>query len=85
MGKRKSKTYKTKQEAIIQRFIWDLNIFGEFSPQLEIIEQKYPLMILGLYLYPLKDDIETIHKIIDFYNGENNDCAFFERRNGNDR
>lgn len=79
LGVIKRKTHKTKQEAIIQRFIWDLNIFGEFSPQLMEIEKRYPIMLLGLYTRPLKDNIENIHRIIDFYNGVSDDCDFFEK------
>ena len=79
--RKKRKKFKTKEEAIVQRLIWDINIFGEFSPQLEKVEEKYPLMLLGLYVYPLKDSRENVHKIINFYTGKSCDYDFWERGN----
>lgn len=46
--KRKTKKFKTEEEAIIQRFIWDINYFGEFSPQLDLIKEKYPFLVNGM-------------------------------------
>ena len=63
---------------MVQRFIWEINLSKHFSPQLEIISEKYPLMLLGLYSKPLKDDLENIHRIINYYSGNSKDCDFFE-------
>lgn len=72
------KRFKNREEAVVQRFIWEINLSKHFSPQLEIISEKYPLMLLGLYSKPLKDDLENIHRIINYYSGNSKDCDFFE-------
>lgn len=70
-NKRYNKTFKTKQEAIIQRFIWELQFFGEFSPQIELIKSNYK-PLLGYFQVKDKmkftDDIELIKNICDELN-----------------
>jgi len=46
--KKIEKTYKDKELAIIQRLIWELIYFKEFSPQIELIKEKYPYL-LGIF------------------------------------
>ena len=83
-GNRRIKTYKTKQEAIIQRFIWDLNIFGEFSPQLTEIEKRYPIMLLALSCgRKIIDDYNTIQNVIDIYDGKKVKIRFFSKKGEN--
>lgn len=65
------KTYKDKELAIIQRLIWELQFFGEFSPQLELIKSNYN-SLLGYFQIKDKmkfsDDIELIKNICDELN-----------------
>ena len=42
---RKTKNFKTKKEAILMRYIWELNNWGINAPQLEKIEKEYPQLI----------------------------------------
>lgn len=42
------KNFKSREDAIIQRFVWDINYFGEFSPQLDLIKEKYPFLLEGI-------------------------------------
>lgn len=39
---KKNKTYKTKEEAILMRFIWELNYLGKNAPQRDKIIKMYP-------------------------------------------
>lgn len=36
------RTFRDQQEAIKQRLKWELEYFGEFAPQMELIQQQYP-------------------------------------------
>jgi hypothetical protein len=61
------KNYKTKELAIIQRLIWELVYFKEFSPQIDLIKEKYSYL---LGITKLKDmafntDICLVKKIGD--------------------
>ena len=60
------KTYKDKELAIIQRLIWELKYFKEFSPQIDLIKNKYPYL-MGYNLVcenmDFSKDINLIKKI----------------------
>jgi len=63
--KRYNKNFKTKEEAILQRYIWEINFWGRNAPQLNKIKEQYPRL-----LYALKDnilvnnDVEIVDSII---------------------
>ena len=41
----KEKTFRSQTEAIIQRLKWELEYFGEFAPQIELITSEYPWLL----------------------------------------
>ena len=43
--KKYNKTYKDKELAIIQRLVWELQYFKEFSPQMDLIKSNYPYLL----------------------------------------
>lgn len=47
LGKDKhiEKTFRSQQAAIEQRLRWEIEYFGEFAPQIEIIKKQYPYLI----------------------------------------
>ena len=63
----KRKTYKDKELAIIQRLIWELQYFKEFSPQIELIKSDYPYLlgINQLNNMTFTTDIQLIKNIGD--------------------
>lgn len=60
------KTYQDKELAIIQRLIWELKYFKEFSPQIDLIKEKYKYLLgynkICDYM-DFDDDIEHIKKV----------------------
>ena len=43
--KKYSKTYKTKEIAILQRLIWELEYYKEYAPQMELIKSEYSYLL----------------------------------------
>lgn len=44
-GEKLEKTYKDETLAILQRLVWELTYFGEFAPQMKLVEQDYPYLL----------------------------------------
>lgn len=42
--KKQSRYFKTKEEAVLCRYIWELNYLGDNAPQLDKIEKEYPML-----------------------------------------
>lgn len=63
--KKITKNYKNKEEAIIQRFIWEINYWGKNAPQIELIKQMYPRFILGtLPNIKINDNVLLVKEIL---------------------
>lgn len=41
------KTFRSKQQAIEQRLRWEIEYFGEFAPQIELIKAEYSHLLQG--------------------------------------
>lgn len=39
------KTFRSEEMAILQRLIWELQYFGEFAPQIDLIKREYPYLM----------------------------------------
>jgi hypothetical protein len=61
------KSFKNEEDAILQRFIWELNYFREYSPQLNIIKSKYPhlLNVLKLPNMNINYDINKVKEVLE--------------------
>ena len=44
-GKRRTKNFKTKEEALLMRYIWELNLLKHNAPQLQQIKEQYPRLV----------------------------------------
>ena len=42
------KTFRSQQQAIEQRLKWEIQYFGEFAPQIELIKSKYVYLLSNL-------------------------------------
>lgn len=63
--KRKTKNYKNKEDAILQRFIWEINYWGKNAPQITKIREKYPKLLIGtLDKYKIKDNVFLVKEIL---------------------
>ena len=60
------KNYKTEEDALLQRLIWEIMYYKEFSPQMELIKEKYPYL-LGYFKInhnmKFNDNIVKVNKI----------------------
>lgn len=61
-----TKSFKNENDAILQRFIWELNYFRDYSPQLSLIKNKYPhlLHILKLNKFNINYNIERVKEVL---------------------
>ena len=60
------KTFKDKESAILRRLTWELMYFGEFAPQMELIEKEYPYLLNYLKVRDkmvFSNDMENIKAI----------------------
>lgn len=63
--KRRTKNFKTKEDAILMRYIWELNEWGKNSPQLQSIKKEYPRLVSGMLKgYKINEDIEIVNGIL---------------------
>lgn len=44
-GVQRSKSFDIEEEAIIQRYKWEIEFFKEFAPNIDIIKEKYPYLL----------------------------------------
>ena len=73
--KRKTKNYKTKEEAILQRYIWELNYWKENSPQIKDIKQKYPGLVKAMKAgYLINEDATHVNNILQALEKKDNFC-----------
>lgn len=64
--KRKTKNFKNKSDAILMRFIWELNEWGINAPQLQKIKEYYPRLVSGILKhYKINEDIELVKNILE--------------------
>lgn len=67
--KRTTKNYKTKNEAILQRFIWEINYLGRNAPQINLIKQMFPRLLIGtLPNIKINDDVQLVNNILSKLN-----------------
>lgn len=65
-GKKKTKNFKNKEDAVLMRFIWELNEWGINAPQLQTIKSTYPKLVSGMLKgCKINEDIETVKIILD--------------------
>ena len=63
--KKKTKTFKNKKDAILMRYIWELNYWGKNSPQLHAIKKEYPRLAGGMTNgYKINEDINVVKDIL---------------------
>lgn len=41
------KTFRSREDAVLQRLKWELEYFGEFAPQASLIRSQYPELLYG--------------------------------------
>lgn len=64
-NEKKYKIYETKELAVIQRFIWEINEYGSKAPQIYKIKRLFPnLYNAVLYNVGVKDNVNTVYKIL---------------------
>lgn len=63
--KKKTKNFKNKNDAILMRYVWELNAWGKNAPQLQQIKKEYPRLV-GAVLkgYKIQDNIEIVKAIL---------------------
>ena len=65
-GKKKTKNYKTKEDAVLQRYIWELNAWGKNAPQLDIIEKEFPRLVSAVQNgYAISDNVKLVKIILN--------------------
>lgn len=63
--KRKNKNFKNKDDAILMRYIWELNYLGKNSPQLHLIKKEYPRLFGGMVNgYKINEDVNVVKNIL---------------------
>lgn len=63
--KRRTKNFKTKEEAVLMRYIWELNEWGKNSPQLQSIKKEYPRLVNGMLNgCKINEDIDVVIEIL---------------------
>lgn len=63
--KRITKNYKTKNEAILQRFIWEINYLGKNAPQINLIKQMFPRLLIGILPnIKINNDVQIVKEIL---------------------
>lgn len=61
----KHKNFKRKEDAILARYIWELNAWGKNAPQVQTIKQEYPRLLGGILAgYKINEDIELVKSIL---------------------
>lgn len=64
-GKRKTKNFNSKEEAILMRYIWELNNWGINAPQLRDIKEKYPRLVNAMASgYKIAENPKTVLAIL---------------------
>lgn len=64
--KKITKNYDTKEEAILQRYIWEINYWGKNAPQIDNIRQIYPRLIIGTTPnIKINDDVQLVKEILE--------------------
>ena len=58
-GKRYCRYFKIKNDAILQRYIWELKYWGKNAPQLKKINEEFP----NLYNIVINENIEDIYLV----------------------
>lgn len=65
-GIRKTKNFKNKEDAILMRYIWELNAWGKNAPQLDSIKIVYPRLVSGILKgFKISEDIEIVSEILN--------------------
>lgn len=64
--KRNTRNFKNKEDAILQRLIWEINNWRENSPQLNLIKEKYPRLMYAVHNKDImiNDDVELVKEIL---------------------
>lgn len=62
------KNYKTKEEAILQRLIWELNNWKNNAPQIEKIKIEYPSLYEAMNNgYKINEDASFVFKMLKYF------------------
>lgn len=64
-NKTKNKNFKNKEDAILLRYIWELNAWGKNAPQLQSIKKMYPRLFGGMLKgYKINEDINIVKEVL---------------------
>lgn len=65
-GERKTKNHKTKEDAVLQRYVWELNAWGRNSPQFDIIQEEFPRLISAVQSgCSISENIKVVKTILN--------------------
>lgn len=63
---KRTKNFKTKEDAILMRYIWELNAWKKNAPQLDKIKKEYPRLVAAMLMgYKISENIETVKHILE--------------------
>lgn len=64
-GKRITKNFDNKNDAILMRYVWELNNWGINAPQLHDIQKAYPSLVSAIYKgVKINENITTVKAIL---------------------
>lgn len=63
--------FEDKEQAIIQRLIWDVKYFDKFSPNQDVIKKFYPELLKTNDHIKINENIEVVKKILDKLHQDN--------------
>ena len=64
--KRYTRNFINKEDAILQRLIWEINNWKENAPQLDLVKEKYPRLMYAVHndAIMVNDDVELVKEIL---------------------
>lgn len=79
--KRLKKTFINRDEAILQRLIWEIEYFGDFVNNKELINKLYPQLLNVTENIKINNDINVSKKILDKLQEDNHcPCKIIKNR-----
>ena len=62
---KRTKNFKTREDAVLMRYIWELNAWGKNAPQLNDIARTYPRLFAAMERgYKISENIELVKAIL---------------------